>query len=100
MANKWQMVLLGVVIAQGIGLNASENPVLHSPRKNPLGYPQDVLKIVRKMSGEFNCSFKKNQSSDNIKKDKKLYGIGLKDISDAILAESLKNDPRIGWLPI
>ena len=93
MLNKWQLVLVGLVVSQGVGLSAMENKATSSPRRS-LCCSQEARKVevVRalKLSSEFKPKKRVNRGHS--------YGGGSP--ADPILAEALKNDPRIEWLPI
>lgn len=84
MIKKLQLVALGWVVFQGAGLVAMEkNKAMNSPRKE--------AEMVRALKRSAERTFEKNS---------RFHGCGTKFIFDPSLAEQLKNDPRIIWLPI
>lgn len=88
MFTKWQMLLLGLMVSQGACLNAMDKTT-SSPRKS-LSCSQEAKKVaILKSSSE--CKFEKN---------KKSRGCSGGYPADPYLAELLKKDPRIEFLPI
>lgn len=91
MFNKWQLVVLGLFVSQGVGLNAMENKDTSSPRRSLCGSREikksEVMRVL-KHSSEFKLEKKMPRS------------LGGGSPSDPILEEMCKNDPRFAWLPI